>query len=184
MSMDQVARQLNISKATLYKHFRSREEIIETALLVKLNDIGSFKDMLFDENEAYLDRYFNAIQLFFTEISGISTAFLLDLKNLYPEVWTRVEFFREYASNQLRIFYQQGIEQGYFNDIDPVILVINDKMFFDAISDPDFLTEHNLSLQKAFEDYFTLRTKGLFKDNKEPLSDRIKAFVAEVALNN
>jgi hypothetical protein len=180
LSMDEVAKQLKISKATLYKHFRSREEIIEMALLVKLNDIGSFKEMLFDENQPYIDRYFNSIHLFFAEISGISTEFLLDLKNLYPQIWKRVEFFREYAATLLKAFYSKGVEGNVFNDIDPAILVMNDKMFFDAISDPEFLINNGLSLQKAFRDYFTLRTQGLFKQNVPDLTRKIDDFIGVV----
>ncbi|CAN5356331.1 TetR/AcrR family transcriptional regulator [soil metagenome] len=182
-SMDEVAKQLSISKATLYKHFKSREEIIETALIVKLNDIGSFKEMLFDESQPYLDRYFNSIHLFFAEISGISNEFLLDLKKLYPEIWKRVEFFREYAATMLKAFYQKGIEIGVFNDVDPTILVLNDKMFFDAISDPEFLIQNGLSLQKAFRDYFTLRTQGLFKDNVPELGRKIDDFIGGVTIS-
>lgn len=183
LSMDEVAKQLNVSKATLYKHFSSREEIVEVALVVKLNDIGSFKEMLFDENQPYIDRYFNSIHLFFAEISGISTEFLLDLKNLYPEIWKRVEFFREYAATLLKAFYSKGIKGGVFNDIDPAILVLNDKMFFDAISDPEFLMQNGLSLQKAFRDYFTLRTQGLFKNSMPELSTKIDDFIGEVMLS-
>ncbi len=182
LSMDDVAKHLNISKSTLYKRFRSREEIIEMALIVKLNDIGSFKEMLFDESQPYIDRYFNSIHLFFAEISGISTEFLLDLKKLYPDIWKRVEFFREYAATMLKAFYQKGIEGGVFNNIDPAILVLNDKMFFDAISEPEFLMQNGLSLQKAFRDYFTLRTQGLFKHPIPELHHKIDDFIGGVAL--
>ena len=183
LSMDDVAKHLSISKATLYKHFSSREEIIETALIVKLNDIGSFKEKLFDESQPYIDRYFNSIHLFFAEISGISTEFLLDLKNLYPDIWKRVAFFREYAATMLKAFYQKGIEGGVFNDIDPAILVLNDKMFFDAISDPEFLIQNGLSLQKAFRDYFTLRTQGLFMQPVPGLGQMIDDFIGGVTIS-
>lgn len=180
-SMDDIAANLGISKATLYKHFRSREEIIENALVVKLNDIGSFKEKLFDEGQPYWDRYFNAIYIFFAEISGISTDFLFDLKTLYPEIWKRVEFFRSYAADLLRSFYQQGIELNLFNDISPALLVASDKMFFDLISDPEFLKEQQLTLQQAFKDYFTLRTKGLFKSSDPQLDENINTFINQIA---
>lgn len=175
--MDAVAKHLDVSKATLYKHFSSREEIIETALAVKLEDIGSFKESLFDDSLPYLDRYFRAIHIFFAEISGISTEFLADLKTLYPETWKKVAFFREYAASQLQLFYKQGIELGYFNNISPILLVASDKMFFDNISDPDFLQENGLSLQSAFRDYFTLRTGGLFKKSNPDIEAQIEKFI-------
>lgn len=182
-TMDEIARILGTSKATLYKHFTSREEILELSLEVKLNEIGSFKDKLFDESLPYIDRYFTSIQIFFQEIAGISNEFLADLKNIYPSLWKRVIFFREYAVEVLKQFYQIGIEAGFFHDVDPAILVINDKLFFDAISEPDFLIEHKLSLQKAFMDYFTLRCNGLFKQGQEALNidERVRQLMENIS---
>src|SRR5690606_31372089 len=109
-SMNEIAEQLNISKATLYKHFKSREDILEHALTVKLEQIGSFKDNLFDESLSFTDRYIAAIHVFYAEISGISNEFLSDLKHLYPNLWKKVDFFRSYAVELLKQFYQSGIE--------------------------------------------------------------------------
>ncbi len=163
-SMNEVSKQLGVSKATLYKHFSSREQILAEALDLKLSEIANFKDDLFDESLPYMERYFRSSKVFLTEIGGISTEFLADLKELYPALWEKVVFFRSYASSLLMRFYQLGSENGVFHDIDPSILVINDKLFFDAISDPDFLKENNISIQKAFRDYITLRLNGLVKN--------------------
>lgn len=181
-TMDDIAGRLEISKTTLYKHFRSREEILQLALEVKLGDIGSFKEDLFNEKRPFMDRYFNAMQTFFREISGISTEFLAELKYTYPEIWKKVDFFREYAGNLLKIFYHHGIEQGYFHKINPTILVMNDKLFFQTISDPDFLKENKLSMQDAFHDYFKLRCYGLFVQGPKEieLEKRISYFVEEL----
>lgn len=185
-TMDDIAGHLEISKTTLYKHFRSREEILELALEVKLADIGSFKEDLFDEEQPFMDRYFNAMRTFFREISGISTEFLGELKHTYPHIWKKVDFFREYAANLLKIFYHHGIEQGFFHDINPLVLVINDKLFFQTISDPDFLKENKLSMQDAFHDYFKLRCYGLFVQSPQELDleKRIAWFVDELQQGN
>lgn len=185
-SMNDVAALLNVSKATLYKHFSSREEIIEKSLEIKLQDMASFKEALFSDHMLYIDRYFAAIHLFYNELAGISNEFLSDLKHLYPDIWAKVDFFREYALSQLVAFYKEGLDNHFFNDIDPTILVMNDKWFFDSLSDPDFLLANNLTLQKAFRDYFTLRCYGLFKSGivKEQLDLRIDEFIQQLQVNN
>lgn len=53
-------------------------------------------------------------------------------------------------------------------------------MFFDAISEPEFLMQNGLSLQKAFRDYFTLRTQGLFKQSVPDLTKKIDNFIGVV----
>jgi len=162
-TMSEIAKILGVSKATLYKHFNSREQIIAEGLELKLNEIGSFKYNLFDENLPFIERYIKSTQVFLVEIAGISVNFLVDIKELYPDIWKKIVFFRAYSVDLLKQFYQQGIELGYFHDVSPTILALNDKLFFDAISDPDFLLEHNITMQQAFKDYLTLRVKGLIK---------------------
>lgn len=183
MNMDEVSKSLGISKATLYKYFSSREEIIEFALETKLDEIGSFKNKLFDENLSFQERYFNAIFVFFNGIAGVSNTFLSDLKHLYPKIWKKVEFFREYTVSMLKLFYQNAIEAGIIKAVNPHMLVLNDKQFFDLISDPDFLTEQNISLQEAFKDYFTIRISGiLIKDNEigKSLEEKIKELILSI----
>ena len=182
MNMNEVAQTLGVSKATLYKYFSSREEIIEYALETKLEEIGSFRNKLFDDQLSFKERYFHAIFVFFNGIAGISNTFLMDLKKLHPQTWKKVEFFREYTVNSLEAFYSNAIKAGLFNDINPRILVMNDKQFFDLISDPDFLTTEQISIQKAFQDYFTLRISGLFKKG-EPLSEDIEEKIKSLTSN-
>lgn len=177
-NMDEIAAALDVSKATLYKHFASREELLQYALEVKLEQIGTFQTDLFNDNLPFLDRYLSAIHIFYHEISDISNEFLTDLKHLHPKLWKKVAFFRNYAANILKEFYKKGIEEKFFNDIEPAILVINDKLFFEAISDPDFLNENNLSLQQAFRSYFDLRINGLFSNKNHQKA--MKEKVAEV----
>lgn len=177
MNMVEVAKTLSISKATLYKYFSSREEIIEFALETKLEEIGNFKNKLFDDELNFQDRYFNAIFVFFNGIAGISTTFLSDLKHMYPEIWKKVEFFREYTVSMLELFYKNAIDAGIFKKVNPYMLVLNDKQFFDLISDPDFLSDQNISIQEAFKDYFTLRISGIFKKEtglENGLEEKIK----------
>ncbi len=177
-NMDEIAAALDVSKATLYKHFASREELLQYALEVKLEQIGTFQNDLFNDELPFLDRYLSAIHIFYHEISDISNEFLTDLKHLHPKLWKKIEFFRNYAANILKEFYKKGIEEKFFNDIEPAILVINDKLFFEAISDPDFLNENNLSLQQAFRSYFDLRINGLFSNKS--YQKAMKEKVAEV----
>lgn len=165
-SMDEVAKLLNVSKATLYKHFASRELLLSFALEEKLQQIGNFQNDLFNETLPFLDRYHAAIHIFFHEIAGISTEFLSDLKHAHPKLWKKITFFIKFAAELLKQFYQKGIEQGYFNNIEPAVLVLSDKVFFETISDPDFLKENNLTLQKAFKSYFELRINGLFTNTE------------------
>lgn len=164
ITMDEVARVLNKSKATIYKYFKSREEIIEYGLAHKLRDIQQFEQILKNGDIAYLERYFESIAHLSLNISDISNRFLSDLKHQHPALWERVVAFIDYAMEILKEYYQQGIDDGIFIDVDPALMVMSDRFFFQSLSDPDFLISHNLTINQAFQQYFKMKFSGIVKD--------------------
>lgn len=166
-SMEDVSKLLGVSKATLYKHFHSREEIISLALQGKLESIGLFKKQLLNEELSYVERYTEAMKTFMNEAGGISTLFLSDLQSLYPEIWRQVNYFIDYVISILTDFYARGIEQNIFRPIHPAILSLSDRLMFTALSDASFLTAHQLTLSEAFMQYFEIRLHGVFLTQHE-----------------
>ena len=166
ITMDEVASVLNKSKATIYKYFKSREEIIEYGLAYKLEHIQQFEEILKNEDVPYLERYFDSIAHLTINISDISNRFLSDLKHQYPSLWKRVVAFIDYAMEILKGYYQKGIDEGYFIDVDPSLMVMSDRFFFESLSDPDFLISHNLTINQAFQQYFKMKFFGIVKDSR------------------
>lgn len=164
VSMDDVAAYLNKSKATIYKYFRSREEIVRMGLEYKLERLKDFVPVLMNRGEKkldYLDRYFKAIQLFSEEVSDISNLFLSDLKEVFPDLWGQVKGFQDFASIVLNKFYQEGMEAGILKQMNPAILVMSDRFLFDALSEPSFLTQHNVTIGEVFQEYFEMKFFGI-----------------------
>lgn len=163
-SMDEISTKLGVSKATIYKHFSSREELLEEVVQLKIKEISAFESIVVNKEVPYLTRYHEAIRMASVQLAGISTEFLLDLRSLYPELWAKVESLQYFAAERAKAFYQEGIKLGIVNDsFDPAWLAMTDKIFLLALSDPKFLMQHNLTLQKAVEDYFLMKSLGILK---------------------
>ena len=62
--------------------------------------------------------------------------------------------FSDHALQAAERFYQQGIDNGILRNINPKVLALTDKMFIQAVSNPKFLQEHDISIQEAFDTYF------------------------------
>jgi AcrR family transcriptional regulator len=162
-SMDDVASHLGISKATLYKYYASRQEILEDILADKLEQLSVFKAHLLDLSIPYEERYFKAVKAASMLMAGISNQFLAEVKESDRELWRRIKAFQADALEAVRLFYEQGIQEGILHDANPAILTMIDKMFIRAVSDPKFLLEHKLELQSTFEAYFLMKHRGIFK---------------------
>lgn len=164
VTMDDVAAALNKSKATVYKYFGSREEIIATGIAIKLEEIQKFETYLKDKDLPYLERYKKAVQYLSEHIGDISNLFLADLKHELPDMWRMVEDFRKYTIEVLKGYYEEGIENGTFNDLHPALMVMGDQFFVNILSDPDFLIEHEMTIKEAFDEYFKMKFYGIMKD--------------------
>lgn len=163
LTMDNVAQLLHVSKATVYEYFKSREEIVELCVAVKLDEVKRFSDILMDKKTPFLDRYFLSIEDLTKNIADISNTFLSDLKNLFPETWATVSAFIEYALQVLRQYYEEGIASGALRKASASLMVMSDRFFLQSLSDPDFLDSHCLSLNEAFTQYFEMKFFGIVK---------------------
>lgn len=162
-TMDKISKKLAISKATLYKYFSSKEEIIDAVVQFKIQEIVAFEELLADENIDFTARFFDIIKIASIMLAEISGQFLHDTKLKHPELFTKMNAFSDRALYAAEKFYQQGIEAGVLNDLDPKILALTDKIFIQAVSNPKFLKEHGVSIKEAFDHYFLMKSNGIFK---------------------
>lgn len=165
VTMDEFAKRLEVSKATIYNHFKSRDEIIEMAVSYKIDEINKFKDFFVDKDLDFLEKYYKGIKYYTEQLSDVSHILLKDIKNLYPEMWQDVQVFQGKSSKVLYEYYTKGKQLGYFKDINIDMLVISDKWFFETVLHTNFLLEKNLDAETAFDEYFKMKFKGLLTDS-------------------
>jgi AcrR family transcriptional regulator len=162
-NMDIISKELGLSKATLYHYFSSKDEMVASILndvLLKLRDV---EPVLTDASQGFADRYYRGLQLISENISDISNHLLADLRDEYPRLWKEVQNFIDYLAELLRDFYEQGKKAGVFRNIHTSMLVLSDRLFFDAITNVEFFDQHGLTLQEAFDQYFNMKSEGFLK---------------------
>lgn len=165
-TMDSIAKELKITKATLYQYFKSKDEMVEIILERVIFQLRDFEKIAQNQNLTFEERYYQIIELFAGVISDISNIFLEDLRNDYPKLWKDVQNFIEYTSEVLFVFYDSGKKAGVFKDINSAVLAMTDRMFFNAIADVEFLNKNKLTLKQAFEEYYKVKCFGFIHAGK------------------
>lgn len=157
LRIDDIVRFMGISKATFYKYFSSKEDVIEQAVEHAVAYLQEAVTLIGDESSSHLLRFQNAFAQSVLIASYISDIILLDLKQSFPLLWERVKQAQQEQQQQLQQFYKQGIEQGIFNPINPVLTVLQNELLLSNILDPVFLMEHNLTLKGVLYDYYEIQ---------------------------
>ncbi len=166
-TMDELANQLGVSKATLYKYYASKDEILDDVISYKLRQIAEFEKILHNEDKPFEARYYEDIKQASLLLAEFSHQFMQETKQKYTDLWTKISSFQERALFAAERFYQRGISAGVLNDINPKLLALTDKIFIYASSNPYFLKEYGMSLQEAFDGFYLMRSKGIFKQKED-----------------
>lgn len=118
-----IARELGISKKTLYEYFKDKSEIVEFSLnLIYENRVKQF--------EAIREKQLNAVEslleiysLITEMIKTTSPTLEHDLRKYYPDIFTKVYGKgKEMIYNMHKENIRQGQSEGLFRDVDPDII--------------------------------------------------------------
>ncbi|WPU92259.1 TetR/AcrR family transcriptional regulator [Mucilaginibacter sabulilitoris] len=125
MTIQQIIAPLGISTKTVYKHFNSKEELLEACLVIHY---GRMSQEFNDFGRSDMDP---ANRLFFIFFKGLeedfkaAPVFYHDLNYYYPEIHDNVlskyqEIYHKFIINAIK----DGIDQGYFHPElhEPVVL--------------------------------------------------------------
>lgn len=92
VSLDEVARELKVSKKTIYKHFVNKEELLESALVAEFENLETelreWEKRPWDND--FLWHYYLVVKHY---ENAISTALRAELKSALPYLHERIEHF-------------------------------------------------------------------------------------------
>lgn len=165
VTMDDLARELGMSKKTLYAHFGSKPELLEAAIFAKMSeleaDFAEIEARCGDQIEATLREYLACLQRHSGEITP---PFLRDMQSVATELWQRVEagraaIFERYFGKLFREGRKAGLIRG---DLPPQLILAVMLGLVQQILNPLKLTELNLTPQTALSHTLSILLHGVF----------------------
>ncbi len=183
ISMDEVSRQMNISKATLYRYFTSKEDIVRSMVQylnthldsVQFSDCADIRDVTDALQAFYVKSLLNEA------LSGMQ--FLTDLEHKFPEMYRSCRFAMDAMQERFSNFYRMAVERGFFKELPFSLVSRQFQSMLPAIISVDYLEEQNLTLVKAIRAYYRMFLEQILTEAYLPVTGREKtyAFADEVA---
>lgn len=146
MNVDELAARAGVSKRTLYRYFRSKEEIIESTIDSFMVETSQAINHLVEKEpnpEVLLNVLFS--HLFTTGQFIINPATLNDLRLHYPHLWEKIDSFR---MERMSILIQHWLNQSD-RDIDPRIITAATMACIQAVLNPGFIINNGLTFESA-----------------------------------
>lgn len=172
LRMDDIAQYMDVSRATMYKHFSSKEEVIEGVVRIFVDYIERLEDPTLEDDEKAFGVWFQ--QLFEQSVSlvgKISDIFLKDLQAVYPELYDVLKGALNKREQQTLNFYQEGKNKGIFNSINEKFILLQDDLLLREIINVKYLLVNQVTIQQVLYDYYHFKKIQLFKADKLSLVD-------------
>ncbi|MFT8363233.1 MAG: TetR/AcrR family transcriptional regulator [Sporolactobacillus sp.] len=159
-TLDEIARELKISKKTIYQHFESKEAIVrayfETALII---DQKSVRERL-GASRTLAEKVHATI---FSEHNFcIPVSVIQEAKLFYPDVYKEVERCKQFKIDTLASILEQGIASGSIRASVhlPLLSALCEKIA-DIVTDYDFLIDSKLTAHEAIDEFVSIILKGI-----------------------
>ena len=99
--MDDLARELGMSKKTVYSHFASKEDLLRSVLAHRVSEVDEGLAAIVRERESFPAKLGHVARFLQGRIGEVSPVFLEDIRRYAPECFRVVEEFRGRAIPQL-----------------------------------------------------------------------------------
>jgi AcrR family transcriptional regulator len=125
VTMDEIARDLGMSKKTLYQFFPGKLDLLAATSRRNSDACEKELDAIAAENLGFFDRARKTFEHIARIYSRLSPAYMTDVRRSAPRVWSEIQKFRrERIGRHMHALLEQGVKQGVLReDLDRETLV-------------------------------------------------------------
>ncbi|MGN7413170.1 TetR/AcrR family transcriptional regulator [Paenibacillus sp. SAF-068] len=158
LKIDDIAKHMDISKVTLYKHFSSKDEIIEQVVEYGIQYLQQADTVVNDDSVSYIDRFQKTFLESLIGVIYISDLFLQDLKEFYPRLFEKISIAQQNRIKNLQSFYQSGMDMKIFNRMHAALSLVQDDATLRRIMEPTFSIQwYDLTLKQAVMEFYRMK---------------------------
>jgi TetR/AcrR family transcriptional regulator, cholesterol catabolism regulator len=161
--MDDLARELGMSKKTLYSHFESKEELLRAVLVRRTGEVDRGLEAIVSAKESFPAKLGHLARFLQSKVSDVSPVFLEDIRRYAPECFRVVEEFRGRAIPRYfgRLF-DEGIRTGHVRkQINRELLIRMLVLSIQGIIRPEAVEELRLRPREALDHILAIFFDGI-----------------------
>jgi len=177
-SMDEIARELRMSKKTIYKFFPTKENLLEVICQKTISDLTNEVNEIVSEKGDVITKIVRIINMYSNFISDISERWISDLRIHYPLVVKNLEDFRKgNIYSKLLKLIETGKKEKLIENYPGPIIINNFIISIHSILHSDFVINNKFSLQEAIKYSFDMLFNGMLtKKGKESYNHQSKMY--------
>lgn len=163
ITMDDISRELGMSKRTIYEVFKDKDELLRECLSYIDKKYEQEHELIALESDNTISEVFSMMKLGIYAIKTISPLFFSDLKKYHFKIYKEVLQVNQFKQiNKTHTLLKKGINQGVFKsniDLEIVSILLNEQL--KLISDDNVFPERKFSRVVVFENVLINFFRGI-----------------------
>ena len=164
--MEGIARELGISKKTLYQFVTNKNDLVLKVLEYHFSIEKKQDECWAQEAPNALDEVLLMAEASTKELQLMKANFMYDLEKYHPDGWQKVrEFQREHMLNTVKQNLERGIREGlYRHDLHPEIIAKMHVASSLSLFDEDWFPLVKFPREKIFKEYILHYLNGILTE--------------------
>ncbi len=162
ISMDDISRDLAISKKTLYQYFSNKQDLVGCVLDYAFDEFDNTVQNILKKEQNAIDDLLELSIKSSEHIKNVHPSVTFDLQKYYPELYRESQLKKHnYASRYIRENILKGIKEGFYRsnlNIELVASLYIQRL--EDLHDPDY-NETGVSFEMVFEVMFENHIRGI-----------------------
>lgn len=174
-SMDELARELQISKKTIYKYYASKEKLVEHIVSDKMTcDSGKMNNFLNAEDNVVI-KFVKILNLNRERFACMSDKWFRDLQIHTPQLWAEMDKFKvQMMEETMKRLIEQGQKEKLIEQYPPEIIIACMIASVKSILNSDFMMNSKLNVKELFHYTMEMLLNGILTEKGKKLYEKEK----------
>lgn len=166
VTMDDLARELTISKKTIYKYFSDKPELVKAMIDMKMEMDQAICANSAQQSENAILEMLDISKFVIENIGSINPTVFYDLQKFYPEAWKVIEEHKwGFVLNMITVNIKRGIKEGlYRENLNPKIIGKQYVVATDMITNSNVFPWPEFKFEELFKEIMRFQLNGLVND--------------------
>lgn len=175
ISMDEISKELSMSKSTLYKYFPSKLDLLSEAIQLLISGVKSKITKLIATDENAVEKFVMVIRVLTATITKFSDKFMSDLQHHAPQIWLEVDETRKKLMYEnISKIILQGQKEEMIKKYPPELIITLITGAIRSIVNPQFLISARFSYNDAVHFAFKILLNGILTQKGQLIFNKIK----------
>ena len=163
MTMDEIARQMGVSKKTLYQFVDNKKDLVKKVMLQHIDMQQCNIQGVFGEQSNAIDALMDMTKVVGSNMKELHPSIMFDLKKYHPEAFAILQehkqsFIYRNIKNNLEIGMKSGL---YRDNLNPELLTYLSLSMVNSIMDPENLVKEDFSYADLHAEMMRYHIRGI-----------------------